>query len=177
MPYSHNCFDCENYFHPSGAIQESFQSDSSEAIISGLFILVFSYHPPNLTGASFKYSLISSWPLRSLVSKLSHVFSFICYFFPVFLYLFFVHFQFLPVVRSRFLFLRYHINLFVVSILPMVRWRPSQVCAISILIPYSGGSSNSWFQLFHLLFFPEFQPFSIISPKAFPKDCCYIWCF
>ena len=28
-------------------------------------------------------------------------------------------------------------------------------------IPYSGGLSNSWFQLFHLLFFPEFQPFQL----------------
>ena len=43
-------------------------------------------------------------------------------------------FLILTVVRSRFLFLRYHIKLFVVSILPVVRWRPSQVCAISILI-------------------------------------------
>ena len=30
-----------NFFHPSGAIQESFQFDSSEPIISGLFILSF----------------------------------------------------------------------------------------------------------------------------------------
>ena len=34
-------FDCENSFHPSGAIQESFQFDSPKAIISGLFILSF----------------------------------------------------------------------------------------------------------------------------------------
>ena len=52
----------------------------------------------------------------------------------MFLYLIFVDFHIITVVRSRFLFLRYHINLFVVSILPVVRWRPSQVCAISILI-------------------------------------------
>ena len=34
-------FDCENSFHPSGAIQESFQFDSPEPIISELFILSF----------------------------------------------------------------------------------------------------------------------------------------
>ena len=34
-------FDCENSFHPSGAIQESFQFDSSEPIISEVFILSF----------------------------------------------------------------------------------------------------------------------------------------
>ena len=55
MPSSHNCFDCENSFHPSGAIQEYFQFDSSEPIISELFIPAFSSHSPNLTGASFKF--------------------------------------------------------------------------------------------------------------------------
>ena len=76
--FSHNCFDCENSFHPSGAIQESFQFDSPEPIISELFIPAFSPHSPNLTGASLKYSLISSWSLRSLVSnslKYLHLFS------------------------------------------------------------------------------------------------------
>ena len=34
-------FDCENSFHPSRAIQESFQFDSLKAIISDLFILSF----------------------------------------------------------------------------------------------------------------------------------------
>ena len=41
MPSSHNFFYCENSFHPSGAIQESFQFDSPEPIISELFILSF----------------------------------------------------------------------------------------------------------------------------------------
>ena len=45
-------FDCENSFHPFGVIQESFQFDSSEAIISGLFIPAFSYCSPNLTRSS-----------------------------------------------------------------------------------------------------------------------------
>ena len=70
MPSSHNCFDCENSFHPSGAFQESFPFDSSKPIISELFIPAFSYHSANITGASFKYSLISSRSLRSHVSKI-----------------------------------------------------------------------------------------------------------
>ena len=76
-------FDCENSFHPSGAIQESFQFDSPEPIISELFIPAFSSRSPNLTGASFKYSLISSWSLRSHVSKSPQVSSFVFQFFPV----------------------------------------------------------------------------------------------
>ena len=42
-----------------------------------------SYRSPNLTGASFKYPLISSWSLRSHVSKSPQVSSFIFQFFPV----------------------------------------------------------------------------------------------
>ena len=85
-------FECEISFHLSRAIQESFQFDSPEAIISELFIPAFSSHTPNFTGASFKWSLISSWSLRSHVSRFSRASSFICKFFPVFLYLLFVHF-------------------------------------------------------------------------------------
>ena len=76
-------FDCGNSFHPSGVIQESFQIDSPEPIFSELFIPTFSSRSPNLTGASFKYPLISSWPLRSHVSKSPQVSSFIFQFFPV----------------------------------------------------------------------------------------------
>ena len=43
----------------------------------------FRYHSPNLTGASFKYPLISSWSLRSYVSKSPQVSSFVFQFFPV----------------------------------------------------------------------------------------------
>ena len=40
MTSSHNCFDCENSFHLSGEIHESFQFDSPKAIISeDLFVL------------------------------------------------------------------------------------------------------------------------------------------
>ena len=75
--------DCENSFHPSGSIQESFQFDPPEHIISESFIPAFSSRYPNLTGASFKYPLISSWPLRSHVSKSPQISSFVFQFFPV----------------------------------------------------------------------------------------------
>ena len=41
LPSSHICFDCENPFHPSRAIHDSFQFDSPKAVISRLFILSF----------------------------------------------------------------------------------------------------------------------------------------
>ena len=88
-------FGCENSFHPSGAIQESFQFDYPESINSSLFILRFQLSFSNLTGASFKWSLISSWSLRSHGSKFSHVSSFIFQFLPSDSSLYFVHFKFL----------------------------------------------------------------------------------
>ena len=127
-------FDCENSFHLSGAIQDSFQFDSPKAIISGLFIPAFSLHSPNLTGASFKYSLISSWSFRSHVSKSPQVSSFIFQFFPV--NCAFATFIFnsyggsfkisLPSLSYQF------IRCF--QILPVVPSIPSQVYAISLLI-------------------------------------------
>ena len=69
-------FNCENFFHPSGAFQESFQFGSPKAIISGLFIPTFSYCSPNHTGASFKYSLIRFWSLCSHIF-IFHQFRFI----------------------------------------------------------------------------------------------------
>ena len=65
------------FFHPSGAIQESFQFDSLELIISELFILSFQLSLSNSSSASFKYYLVSSGSLCSLVSKFSQVSSFI----------------------------------------------------------------------------------------------------
>ena len=41
LPSSHNCFNCDNSFHPSEAIQESSQFDYPESTISGLFFLNF----------------------------------------------------------------------------------------------------------------------------------------
>ena len=71
LPSSHNCFDCENSFHPSGAIQESFslilRSPSSQVYSFS----AFTSRSPNLTSASPKYSLVSSWSLHSLVYKFS----------------------------------------------------------------------------------------------------------
>ena len=73
LPTSGNCFDRENSFHLSGAIQDSFQFDYSKAIISGLFILSFHLSFSNFTGVSLKWSLISLRSLRSLVSKFPQV--------------------------------------------------------------------------------------------------------
>ena len=135
MPSSHSCFQLWEFFsYPSGAIHESFQFDSPKAIISEeLFILSFQLSFSNSSGASFKYPLISSRSLRSRVSNSLEYFHALFNSTGVsssFLQLFSI----LTVVRSRFLFPCPHINLFVVSILPVVQWRPSQVCAISILI-------------------------------------------
>ena len=55
-------FDCEISFHPSGAIQESFQFDFPEAIFSNIIHCSSQFFSSNLTGASFKYSLISRDP-------------------------------------------------------------------------------------------------------------------
>ena len=132
--FSHNCFDCENSFHPSGAIQESFQFDSPEPIISELFIPAFSPHSSNHTGASLKYSLISSWSLRSLVSnslKYLHSFSNSYRWFTPLLRSFFNSYGgsfkiSLPLLSYQF------IHCF--QIPPVVPSIPSQVCAISLLI-------------------------------------------
>ena len=119
-------FDCENSSLPSGTIQEYFQFDSSEPIISELFIPAFSSRYPNLTGASFKWSIISSWSLRSHVSRLSQVSSFFYNSTRCFIILSSFIFQFFLVMHS--------FSSLVLLILPVVRWRPYQVYAISLLI-------------------------------------------
>ena len=46
------------------------------------------------------------------------------------------------------------------------------------LIPYSGGLSNSQFHLFHLLFFPEFQPFQLhLHGDSFKSVQGFTLCF
>ena len=124
------------YFHPSGALHELFPFLSSEGHLFKYYSFsAFSSRSPNLTGASFKYPLINLWSLRSHVSKFPQVSSFIFQVFPVncaFATFFFNS----MVLCSRFLFLCVHINLFVVSILPVVHWRPSQDYAISLLNPF-----------------------------------------
>lgn len=126
--------DCENSFHPSGAIQESFQFDSPEPIISELLIPAFSSRCPNLIGASCKYSLVSSWSLHSLVSKFPQVSTSFsnssrCFFiFSSFIFQFlrwFVQdFSSLVIISIHLLFQSYR----------RIVEDFSQVCAISILI-------------------------------------------
>ena len=133
LPFSHNCFWLWEFFSPvqsnSGVFFSLFHP---KAIISDLFILSFQLSFSNLTGASFKWSLISSWSLRSHVSSFSQASSFICKFFPVIHYLLFVHFQFLRWFvqdsSSHIIILPFF------QILPVVHRRPLQVCALSILI-------------------------------------------
>ena len=76
-------FDCHNSFLTIRSISW---------VLSILFLRrpsfrVYSFStsssPPYSTSASFKYSLISSWSLRSLVSKSPQVSSFVFQFFPV----------------------------------------------------------------------------------------------
>ena len=100
-----------------------------------------SYHSPNSSGASSKYPLISSRSLRPHVSKSPQVSSFVFQFFPV--NCAFATFNFnsygglfkilLPSFSYQF------IRCF--QILPVDPSRPSQVCAISILIIFTTISS------------------------------------
>ena len=128
-------FDCENPFHPSGDIQGYFQFDYPEPIISeDLFILSFQLSFPKSHRCIIQYSLISSWSfvLVDLISiKYFHSFS---NSFPVIYPFYFVLCQCLWWFVQHFSsFLSYQfIRCFL--ILPVVHWRPSQVCAISILI-------------------------------------------
>ena len=135
MPSSHNCFRLWEFVSPSGVIQGPFQFHSPEPIISELLILSVQLSFSNSSGESFKYPLISSWSLRSHVSKSPQVYSFVFQFFPVFLYLYFVCFQFLRWFLQDFSSFIYHINLFIVLTRPVIRWRPSQVCAIYLFNP------------------------------------------
>ena len=84
LPSSHNIFDCENSFHTDPKhFMSSFHFIPTKAIISGLFVLNVQLSFPTCSGASFKYSLVSSWSIRSHVSKLCQVSLFIFQFFPV----------------------------------------------------------------------------------------------
>ena len=84
LPSSHNCFRLSEFFSP---IRSKFSSIFSLIIRSPssqiYSFLAFSYHSPNITGASLKYPLISSWSIRSLVSKFLQVSSVVFQFFPV----------------------------------------------------------------------------------------------
>ena len=52
--------DCGNSFHPSGAIQDSFQFVLRSPSSHNYSFPAFIYRSPNLTGASINYPLISS---------------------------------------------------------------------------------------------------------------------
>mgnify|MGYP007038706663 CR=1 FL=1 len=84
MPSSHNCFRLWEFFSPirsiSWVVSISFLRRPSGHNSS---FSACSYRSPNLTGESFKYPLISSWSLRSHVSKSPQVSSFVFQFFPV----------------------------------------------------------------------------------------------
>ena len=84
MPSSHNCFWLWEFFSPirsiSWVVSISFLRRPS---CHNSSFSTFSSHYPNLTGTLLKYSLISSWSLRSLVSKSPQVSSFVFQFFPV----------------------------------------------------------------------------------------------
>jgi hypothetical protein len=79
--YPLNCLGCEKFFSLSSeAFQECFRLDSPEAIISeDFFFLNCHLSFSNYFGASSKYSLVSSWSLRSFVSKSSQISSFVFY--------------------------------------------------------------------------------------------------
>ena len=84
MPSSRTCFRLWEFFSPiqsiSWVVSISFLQRPS---CHNSSFSACSCRSPNLTGASFKYSLISSWSLHSLVSKSPQVSSFVFQFFPV----------------------------------------------------------------------------------------------
>ena len=85
MSSSHNCFRLWEFFSTIRCISgvASFL-DNPNVIISEYYSFsTFNSCSPNLTGASFKYSLISPWSLRSHVSKSPQVSSFVFQFFLV----------------------------------------------------------------------------------------------
>ena len=131
LPSSHNCFRLWEFFSPTRSNSRVFSVGYPEFINSGLFILSFQYHSLNLTGVSFKWSLIGSCSLRLMyLNTLKYLHSF-CNSSRWFVHLL-RSISILTVVRSRVLFLCYHINSFVVSILLVFRWRPYQVIDISL---------------------------------------------
>ena len=97
MPSSHNCFQSRNSFltHPEhfmncfiswsskGHHFRRFLRSKFSASFSNYSKLMSLRSSPYSSGALFKYSLISSGSLRSLVSKSPQVSSFIFQFFPV----------------------------------------------------------------------------------------------
>ena len=136
MSSSHNCFRLWEFFSTIRRISgvASFL-DNPNAIISEYYSFsTFNSFSPNLTGASFKYPLISSCSIRSHVSKSPQVSSFIFQFFPV--NCAFATFIFnsyggsfkISLPSLSYQFIRFF------QIPPVVPSIPSQVYAISLLI-------------------------------------------
>ena len=134
--HPHNCFRLWEFFSPIRRISRvAFFSRSSEghyfrrSLDSELMPLRSS---PYSSDASFKYSLISSWSLCSLVSKSPQVSSFVFQFFLV-----------------NCAFATFILNSYGGSfknslpLLPVVHWSPSQVYAISLSILSTRISSMS----------------------------------
>ena len=136
------------FFHPSGAIQEASQFVIRSPSFQVYSFSAVSYHSPILPvlRSSDLYSVRDPLVLM-YQDSLKHLHSFAnpsrCFFM---VYSFF--FNSYGGSFKSFLFLHYHINLFVISILPVVHRRPSQVCSISILILSTRISSMSNTQLF-----------------------------
>ena len=136
MPSYHNCFWFWEFFSPIWSKFKILFSLILWSPSSQIYSFsACSYCSPNLTGESFKYPLISSWSLRSHVSKSLQVSSFIFQFFPVNCALatlfsnfyggsFKISFHLLPYQFIR-----------CFQIPPVVPSIASQVCAISILNP------------------------------------------
>ena len=79
LPSSYNYFRLWEFFSPIRRIWWVFSIPfPRRPSFQILFILAFSSHPPNFTGASIKYPLISAWSLRSLIYNFSQASSFIC---------------------------------------------------------------------------------------------------
>ena len=79
---SHNWFWLWDFFSPIRSNSRVFSVCHPESINSGLFILSCQLSFSYLAGASFKYSLISLWSIRSHVSKSPQVSSFVFQIFP-----------------------------------------------------------------------------------------------
>ena len=102
MPSSHNCFRLWEFFSPIRSNSGDFSVWFSEGHHFGFIHSQLSALVLDFSGASLKYSLVSSWSLRSLVSKFSQVSSFIFKFFPGVSLSFLRSFSILTVVFSRF---------------------------------------------------------------------------
>ena len=129
-------FDCENSFHPSRAIQDSFQFDSPEPIISEVFIPAFSSHFSKsyqcIIQVFSNHLVISSFTCIKIPSSII-IHSLIL---PGVSLSFLRSFSILMVVRSRFFSSCYHQFIYISQVLPVDRWRPSSSLRYIYLNPF-----------------------------------------